>query len=62
MGYLIFARLKGVNSPWFVVAFHTFTKATAERVVGKLDNANWEYTAAEPETTIKYGPPAKEMQ
>jgi hypothetical protein len=62
MGHLIFARLKGVNCPWYCVTLHTFTKATADRVVAKLDNTNWEYTAAEPETKISYGPPAKDIQ
>lgn len=59
MSYLILARLRGVQCPWFCTCLHTFPKATAERIVKALDKPDWEYSYTEPESKILHEPPAE---
>lgn len=44
MSYLIFARLRDVNCPWFVTTLHTFPEPTAKKIVIALNGPNWEYS------------------
>lgn len=46
MSYLLFARLRDISCPWFVVSLTTFSEAEARKLVQKLDKENWEYTYA----------------
>lgn len=47
MSYLLFARLRGVGAPWFVVSLVTFPEKLAADLVQKLNKADWEYSSHE---------------